>query len=116
MIPRSEWYYKLILRMPDFVLEEEPQTAVQKILAKNKANLIENVTFIEIDAHLAVQALHIGPFSTEPRTLTKIQDYISKHNLEKAGCHHEIYLSDFRKTTPEKLRIILREPVKHCSE
>lgn len=56
--------------------------------------------------------MHIDPFSTEPETLKKINDFMKDKNLVKNGLHHEIYLSDFRKTPPEKLKTILREPIK----
>jgi hypothetical protein len=59
-----------------------------------------------------VQVLHTGPFSEESRTLQKVGDFIVEKGLTQNGLHHEIYLSDFRKTPPEKLRTILREPVK----
>lgn len=58
-----------------------------------------------------VQMLHVGPFDKEPETLQKIDEFMMNHNLKRAGLHHEIYLSDFNKTAPEKLKTILREPV-----
>lgn len=59
-----------------------------------------------------VQMLHLGPFSTEPATLKQIQNFCETNALTKNGFHHEIYLSDFRKTESDKLKTILREPVK----
>lgn len=59
-----------------------------------------------------VQILHLGPFSTEPMSLEKMNVLIGANAFAKNGYHHEIYLSDPRKTAPEKLRTILREPVK----
>jgi hypothetical protein len=56
--------------------------------------------------------LHTGPFDNEPETLAKLNDFITANALGRNGLHHEIYLSDFRKTPPEKLKTILREPVK----
>ncbi|NTS39858.1 GyrI-like domain-containing protein [Flavisolibacter sp. BT320] len=54
----------------------------------------------------------MGPYATEPQSLQKIAEFCATHGLEKNGHHHEIYLSDFRKTAPERLKTILREPVK----
>ncbi|WP_229201303.1 GyrI-like domain-containing protein [Arcticibacterium luteifluviistationis] len=59
-----------------------------------------------------VQMLHVGSFDTEPESLAKIQVFCKEHGFKKNGEHHEIYLSDFRKTAPEKLKTILREPVR----
>jgi hypothetical protein len=56
--------------------------------------------------------LHVGPYSTEPATLKQIGKFMEDHQLKRNGLHHEVYLSDFRKTKPEKLKTILREPAK----
>ena len=56
--------------------------------------------------------LHIGSFDSEPVSLQKINAFMVENGWERNGLHHEIYLSDFRKISPEKLRTILREPVK----
>lgn len=55
--------------------------------------------------------MHIGPYSTEPETIEKMRDFISKNNLVEGRFHHEIYLSDPTKATPEKLKTVLRQPV-----
>jgi hypothetical protein len=56
--------------------------------------------------------MHVGPFANEPESLAQIAAFSDQNNLARNGLHHEIYLSDFRKTAPEKLKTILREPVK----
>jgi hypothetical protein len=61
---------------------------------------------------LSVQLLHTGPFDTEPESLSRMKRFMDERSLGRNGPHHEIYLSDFRRTGPEKLRTILREPVK----
>lgn len=58
-----------------------------------------------------VQMLHVGPFSTEPETIRQIFEYIEAQRLTPKGRHHEIYLSDPRRTPPHKMRTILRHPV-----
>ena len=55
--------------------------------------------------------MHIGPFADEPRTLALMEAYAAEHGYTYRGKHHEIYLSDFRKTAPEKLKTILRHPI-----
>ena len=60
----------------------------------------------------SVQILHKGPFDKEPETLKKLTSFMEINNFKKNGHHHEIYLSDFRKTPPDKLKTILREPVR----
>ncbi len=73
---------------------------------------MEKLDLTQMTEGKSVQMFHTGPFANEPETLQKMMEFIPLHKLERNGLHHEIYLSDFRKTVPEKLRTILREPVK----
>jgi hypothetical protein len=111
-IPRSEWSYKMLLRMPDFVTREMMAIAMQTVLKKKQQELVKKVEWTEMMEGRVVQMLHTGPFANEPETLAHMLQFIQMHNLQRNGLHHEIYLSDFRRTPPEKLRTILREPVK----
>ncbi|MDJ0348350.1 GyrI-like domain-containing protein [Cryobacterium sp. PH29-G1] len=73
---------------------------------------LEALRFETLDEGLAVQTLHIGPYDDEGPVLAAMHtDFIPAHSLNMAGKHHEIYLSDPRRTAPEKLKIILRQPV-----
>jgi hypothetical protein len=60
---------------------------------------------------LAAQILHVGPFANEPATIARLHDFIETRGLRMAGRHHELYLSDARRTAPERLRTIIRQPV-----
>lgn len=112
VIPRSEWYYRLLIRMPDFIKKEDIIEAKQIAMKKKDNHKISKVAAYELHEDLCIQMMHIGPFSKEPESLELIQQFFVENQLLKNGLHHEIYLSDFRKTAPEKLRTILREPVK----
>lgn len=111
-VPRSEWEYRLLIRIPEFVTQKDVENAVAKTFASKKAPEIREVAFFEMDEGQVVQMLHTGPFDTEPETLARLMDFMTARNLGRNGLHHEIYLSDFRKTPPDKLKTILREPVK----
>lgn len=111
-IPRSEWEYRLLIRIPDYVEQKDVQAAVETCYTSKGHPAIREVSYFEMEEGKVVQMLHIGPFDNEPETLAKLNDYISTHALGRNGLHHEIYLSDFRKTSPDKLKTILREPVK----
>jgi len=111
-IPRSEWNYRIMIRMPDFVTKEQTEEAIAIAVNKKQNALAKTIEFFEMEEGKVIQVLHIGPFDTEPKTLKKIQEFSTENNLQQNGLHHEIYLSDFRKTAPEKLKTILREPVK----
>ncbi|WP_126972881.1 GyrI-like domain-containing protein [Gynurincola endophyticus] len=111
-IPRNEWEYRLLIRMPGYVTEQDVKNAIQTVVAKKQIELAKSVEFYTMTEGKCVQMLHVGPFSTEPETLEKMNVLIQQHGFQKNGEHHEIYLSDFRKTDPDKLKTILREPVK----
>ncbi|SDE99068.1 hypothetical protein SAMN04487996_108140 [Dyadobacter soli] len=111
-IPRSEWEYRLLIRIPDFITQKDVESAVAECYASKGMTEIREVSYFEMEEGKAVQMLHTGPFDTEPATLAKLMEFMTAHNLGRNGLHHEIYLSDFRKTSPDKLKTILREPVK----
>lgn len=111
-IPRSEWEYRLLIRLPEYITEQEVGQGVKIALARKKSTLTNTIEFYRMTEGLSVQMLHRGPFSQEQETLKQMQEFIQRHGFVKNGLHHEIYLSDFNKTHPDKLKTILREPVK----
>lgn len=110
-VPRSDWQYKLLIRLPEYVSEPDVTNAIVSVVTKKNIPLASEVKYFEMTEGKSVQMLHVGPFSTELEALQKIGTFITANNFAKNGLHHEIYLSDFRKTEPGKLKTILREPV-----
>lgn len=111
--PPDEWNWKIVIRMPDFVEGDHFYRAIQKVKAKNPELLSnDEVKFELINEGLSVQGLHIGSYYEEEPTIAKIMEFIQDNGLQVAGYHHEIYLSDPRKTPEEKLKTILRYAVK----
>nr|WP_145158946.1 GyrI-like domain-containing protein [Paenibacillus terrae] len=109
---RDDWMWKLLIRMPDYASAERFEEA--RMLAVNKKpHLVplRSVSFERLYEGHCVQMLHVGPFSTEPETIRQIFEYIEAQRLTPKGRHHEIYLSDPRRTPPHKMRTILRHPV-----
>lgn len=111
-VPRSEWEYRLLIRMPDFVTAGDIEAAKQSVIARKNIELAAQVQHFTLNEGKCVQMLHVGPFATEPESLLQIAAFTEQNRLARNGLHHEIYLSDFRKTSPEKLKTILREPVR----
>lgn len=111
-IPRSEWQWRMLIRLPEFVTTAMIEEAKQTVITKKRLSSVADVQPFTLHEGKVVQMLHVGPFDREPETLKQMQDFMLQHNFQQAGLHHEIYLSDFRKTAPEKLKTILREPVK----
>ncbi|MGO4495303.1 GyrI-like domain-containing protein [Paenibacillus sp. 2RAB27] len=111
-VPREEWHWKLLIRMPTYVageVVEEARTAA--MVKKKELKLIANVGYESLNEGTCVQMLHVGPYATEPETLSQMYPYIEQNQLRICGLHHEIYLSDLRKIEPDKMKTILRYPV-----
>jgi hypothetical protein len=111
-VPRDLWEYRLLIRMPDFITEDNVRNATHSVVSKKEILLAKEVELFKMSEGICVQMLHVGPFSKEVETLKQMEIFMNENNLGKNGLHHEIYLSDFRKTSEDKLKTILREPVK----
>lgn len=111
-VPRSEWEYRLLIRMPEFVSKKDLDKAKDTVIAKKGIQIARQIEYFTMKEGKSIQMLHVGPFSSEPESLQEIAKFSETNKLTKNGLHHEIYLSDFRKTKPDKLKTILREPVK----
>lgn len=110
-VPRSEWHWKLLIRIPDFVTNEMVEKAVSEVV-KKKTKIASEVKFEIIDEGDLVSILHVGSYKTEPESIKQMDDFIKANGFTKNGLHHEIYLSDPNKTEPDKLKTILRQPIK----
>ena len=111
-IPRNEWCWKLLIRMPEFVTKEL-MLSVQPVVAKKKKNeLVQKIAFEKMTEGKCVQIMHIGPYSTEHKTINELMAFIDANGISVNGKHHEIYLSDPRKNKPDKMKTIIRYPVK----
>lgn len=111
--PRDQWIWTLLIRLPDFVTADMLEQARLKAIAKKKELLqLRDVRFETIGEGLCVQMMHIGPYSTEPETLERMEAYMAERGLAFVGPHHEIYLSDPRKKAPAGMKTILRHPVR----
>ena len=113
-VPREEWKWKLFIRMPEFVNSEIVEKAGQETIKKKKLEMIKEVKFETMREGTCVQILHVGPYSTEPESLAKMEKLMEEKNLIKNGLHHEIYLvmAYPGKVPEERLKTILRQPVK----
>ncbi len=111
-VPREEWQWKLLIRMPDFVTSGVVERAKEEVFKKKGIELIKGIKFEKIKEGKCVQILHIGPYSAEPESLAKMRKLMEEKNLIENGLHHEIYLSDPRRVPEEKMKTILRRPVK----
>ena len=104
-----------VIRLPDFVTRQDFDWAVNEATQKKKADF-SKVEFFMYDEGLCVQCMHIGSYDLEPATVDLMHEFIKNKGYETditdKRMHHEIYLSDARKTAPEKLRTVIRHPIK----
>ncbi|SDF22941.1 hypothetical protein SAMN04488542_107118 [Fontibacillus panacisegetis] len=108
----KKFAWKLFILQPDFVDEGLIRTAISIVEKKGKhLPLLHSLYLATLHEGKSIQCLHIGPFNSVKSTYVKIEDYMKEHGLTENGLWNEIYLSDKRKTSPEKLRTIIRCPV-----
>ena len=108
----GEWSWKLLMRVPNFVKKRDLDPAVQALEARGRAGGAREVRLEELREGRCVQALHVGPYATVPETIDRMRRVAADLGLAFHGRHHEIYLSDPRRVAPDRLRTILRMPVR----
>ncbi|MFE3459215.1 GyrI-like domain-containing protein [Nocardiopsis aegyptia] len=109
---KSRWDWTLMIMVPDWTDQDTFAAAVERAGAKNRPARLDDVRLETLSEGRCVQTLHVGPFDEEADVLARMHhEFIPEQGLRMAGTHHEIYLSDFRRAAPERLRTILRQPV-----
>jgi hypothetical protein len=111
-VPPREWRWKLLIRLPDFVTSENVEKARSDVMKKKGIALLKDIKFEKMNEGRCIQALHIGPYADEPETIARMRKMMEENNLVENGLHHEIYLSDPGKTPRQRLKTILRQPVR----
>ncbi len=113
---RNNWLWTSMIRQPEFVNEEIFNWACEQLKIKKPALNVDRARFIEFEEGLCVQMMHLGPYSEEPESIEKMRQFMNKNKLVdqtgKIRKHHEIYLSDPRRVKPERLKTVLRHPVR----
>ena len=110
---KSRWHWTIMLMVPEWVPDDLVAAAMAKVAAKKDPPArLHDVRLETLTEGLCVQTLHVGSFDDEAPVLARMHDeFIPGAGLRLSGKHHEIYFSDFRRTAPEKLRTLLRQPV-----
>ena len=112
---KQNFHFISLIRMPDFVTKEVFEWAIEETTRKKKEDF-SKVEFFTYDEGLCVQCMHIGPYNDEPITVEAMHEYMIEQGYElditDERFHHEVYISDVRKTSPEKLKTVLRHPIK----
>ena len=111
---KSTFCWISVIRLPDFITKSDFDWAVESASKKKKLDC-SAAEFLPLDEGLCVQILHTGPYDDEPKTVALMDEYLAANgyanDFSDSRLHHEIYLSDARKTPPEKLRTVIRHPI-----
>lgn len=112
---KSKFHWISVIRQPDFVTESVFEQARTEAEKKKKTDM-SKAEFITVSEGLCVQSMHIGSYDSEPSTILKMREFAEKNgyseDLSDTRLHHEIYLSDPRRCDPERLKTVIRHPIK----
>ena len=112
---KADFHWISVIRLPDFVSENDFRWALQEAEGKKKQDF-SGVEFLTIEEGLCVQCMHVGSYDDEPSTVQQMHEFMEKEGYElditDRRLHHEIYLSDVRKVALDKLKTVIRHPIK----
>lgn len=109
---KDDWLWTAMIMQPNFVTTENVKLAITQVKKKKDLQTINKLRFESFYEGKAAQILHIGPYSTEGPNIAKIHNFIHNKGYILNGKHHEIYLNNPGKTAPEKLKTIVRQPMR----
>ena len=109
---KSGWKWTAMILQPEFISQAQVDAAIAEVRRKKNPAALDRVRFETLEEGMSVQVLYKRPFSEEGPTIERMHDFIHAGGRELHGRHHEIYLSDPRRTAPEKLKTILRQPMR----
>lgn len=113
---KAAWKWKLLIRTPEFITQKDLDAAVAALRKRNKEGDAALVRLETIHEGPCVQMLHVGPYEKECETFSLMNEYALSQGFQFSGVPHEIYLSDPRRIEPDRLKTILRQPVRSkCS-
>ncbi len=108
---KDAWKWTAMIMQPEAVTQEMVDKALQEVAEKKDPPALPKVRFESYAEGLSVQIMHIGPYSEEAPTIQKLHAFAKEKGYQLRGKHHEIYLSDPRRTAPERLKTVIRQPV-----
>ncbi len=109
---KAAWDWTMMIMQPEWITAEMIEAAKAKAAAKKDLPALPQLRFDTYHEGLSVQIMYIGPYADEAPTIAGLHTFAEEQGYVLAGKHHEIYLSDPRRTAPEKLKTVIRQPVK----
>ena len=114
---KKDFQWISLLRLPEFVTKEVFAWAIRETTEKKQQDF-SPVEFFSWEEGLCVQCMHIGPYDDEPATVAAMEEYATAQGYQadfgEGRFHHEIYLSDVRRCKPERLKTVIRQPIKRA--
>jgi hypothetical protein len=110
---KNAWKWTGMIMQPEQITKDSVAKAIEELKKKKKLPALSKIRFESFHEGTAAQIMYFGLFSDEGPTIQKIHEFIRQHEGTLVGKHHEIYLSDPRRVAPEKLKTILRQPMKN---
>ena len=108
---KDDWKWTLMIMQPEIVTKKMVQEAIEQVKVKKNPVSLPLVRFESFSEGKAAQIMHNGPFSEEGPTIEKVHSFIEDIGSQLTGKHHEIYLSDIRRSAPENWKTIIRQPM-----
>lgn len=105
------WRWRLLIELPEGAADTDVAAAVDDARRKHPSPELEALREVWFEEGTVVEALHVGPYATEPVTISRMASTAEEAGLVPIGPHHEIYLGDPRRAAPERLKTVLRQPV-----
>jgi len=109
---KSAWNWTMMIMQPPEVNDAVLAAARERVAKKKNPVALPKVRLVTLEEGLAAQILYLGPYADEAPTIQRLHDYIAAQGCERFGKHHEVYLSDPRRTAPERLKTIIRQPMR----
>jgi hypothetical protein len=109
---RDAWNWTMMIAVPDEVSDEEVAAAAGAAARKRELPAAALPRLERLEEGLAAQIMHVGPYAEEAPTIELLHGFVAAQGYELRGRHHEIYLGDPRRTAPERLKTVLRHPVR----
>lgn len=107
-----DWNYRLMILVPDHIDASMFRAARRQLEEKRPNPALARARLAAFEEGLCLQIMHVGPYSEEPKTIRRMQEYAEEGGYTLRGKHHEIYLGDPRRSAPERLKTVLRHPVR----
>ena len=109
---KESWNWTAMIMQPEFIQEDQIKMALEEVEIKKNPVSLNKIRFDKFSERLSAQIMHIGPYgAAEAPTVEKLHEFIEKSGYKQRGKHHEIYKSDKRRTKPEKLKTVIRQPI-----